>query len=81
LQLNVNSWLVVVYGELLFRQPHIWQLHFSIEGGKDHNAPDEYIANPDGPDASNYLQLNGNSDGSFSIFNSRTQKTKHYSTR
>ncbi len=57
------------------------QLHFSIEGSKDHNAPEEYIANPDGPDAGNYLLLNGNSDGSFSIFNSRTQKTKHYSTR
>jgi competence protein ComEC len=70
--------------EIIKHSPHledIWQLHFSIEGGKDHNAADEYIANPDGPDAANYLQLNGNSDGSFTIFNSRTQKTKHYSTR
>jgi competence protein ComEC len=70
--------------EIIKHSPHledIWQLHFSIEGGKDHNAPEEYIANPDGPDAANYLLLNGNSDGSFSIFNSRTQKTKHYSTR
>jgi competence protein ComEC len=70
--------------EIIKHSPHledIWQLHFSIEGGKDHNAADESIANPDGPDAANYLQLNGNSDGSFTIFNSRTQKTKHYSTR
>jgi competence protein ComEC len=70
--------------EIIKHSPHledIWQLHFSIEGGKDHNAPEEYIANPDGPDAANYLLVNGNSDGSFSIFNSRTQKTKHYSTR
>jgi competence protein ComEC len=70
--------------EIIKHSPHledIWQLHFSMEGGKDHNAPEEYIANPDGPDAANYLLLNGNSDGSFSIFNCRTQKTKHYSTR
>jgi competence protein ComEC len=70
--------------EIIKHSPHledIWQLHFSVEGGKDHNAPEEYIANPDGPDAANYLLLNGNSDGSFSIFNSRTQKTKRYSTR
>ena len=70
--------------EIIKHSPHledIWQLHFSMEGGKDHNAPDEYIANPEGPDGANYIQLNGNSDGSFSIFNSRTQKTKHYSAR
>ena len=70
--------------EIIKHSPHledIWQLHFSIEGGKHHNASEECVANPDGPDAANYLQLNGNSDGSFSIFNSRTQKTKHYSTR
>jgi hypothetical protein len=59
----------------------IWQLHFSIEGGKDHNASDEFITNPDGPDAANFLQLNGNSDGSFSVFISRTEKTKRYSAR
>jgi competence protein ComEC len=68
--------------EIIRHSPHledIWQLHFSIEGGKNHNAPEEFIANPDGPDNAAYLQLNGNSDGSFSIFNSRTQKTKRYS--
>jgi beta-lactamase superfamily II metal-dependent hydrolase len=70
--------------EIIKHAPHledIWQLHFSIEGGKDLNAPEEFIANPDGPDAANDLQLNGDSDGSFTIFNSRTQKTKHYSAR
>jgi hypothetical protein len=59
----------------------IWQLHVSIEGGKDHNVPDEFISNPDGPDAANFLQLNGNSDGPFPVFNSRTRKTRRYSAR
>jgi competence protein ComEC len=70
--------------EIIKHSPHledIWQLHFSVEGGKDDNSPDEFIANPDGPDAGNYLQLSGNSDGSFTIFNPRTQKTKRYSAR
>jgi beta-lactamase superfamily II metal-dependent hydrolase len=70
--------------EIIHRSPHLedlWQLHDSIEGGKEHNAPAEFIANVDGPDAGNYLRLTGNPDGSFDIFNSRTQKTKHYSHR
>jgi competence protein ComEC len=70
--------------EIIKHSPHlenIWQLHYSVEGGKDHNTSDEFIANPDGPDGGNYLQLNANVDGSFSIFNSRTQQTKHYGPR
>ena len=67
--------------EIIKRSPHledIWQLHYSEEGGKDHNAPEEYIANLDGPDTGNYIQVMGNSDGTFSVFNSRTGKTKRY---
>jgi competence protein ComEC len=70
--------------EIIKHSPHleaIWQLHYSVEGGKEHNASDEYIANPDGPDAGNYLRLNANVDGSFSVFNSRTQQTKRYGRR
>ena len=59
----------------------LWQLHFSEEGGAAHNAATEFIANPDGPDAANYLELTAWTDGSFDVFNSRTQKTKHYPVR
>jgi hypothetical protein len=41
----------------------------------------EFIANPQGPDAGNYLELTGHGDGSFDVFNSRTQDTKHYPAR
>jgi hypothetical protein len=67
--------------DIIKHSPHLedlWQLHFSEEGGKDHNTAEEYIANPDGPDAGNYLAVKGNIDGSFSVFNSRTNKTKRY---
>jgi hypothetical protein len=58
-----------------------WQLHFAEEGGPDHNVPPEFIANPQGPDAGNYLELTANPDGSFGVFNSRTQQTKTYAAR
>jgi hypothetical protein len=59
----------------------LWQLHFSVDGGAAHNVAAEFIANPEGPDAGNYLELTAQPDGSFDVLNSRTQKTKHYSAR
>jgi competence protein ComEC len=67
--------------DILKKSPHLedlWQLHFSDEGGPAHNVADEFIANPQGPDAGNYLKLTAYADGSFDVFNSRTQKPKHY---
>jgi beta-lactamase superfamily II metal-dependent hydrolase len=57
-----------------------WQLHFSNEGGAAHNVADPFIANLPGPDAGNYLKLTARKDGSFEVFNSRTQRSKHYET-
>lgn len=56
----------------------LWQLHFSEEGGAAHNVAPEFIANPGGPDEGHYLQLTAWPDGSFEVFNSRTQKSKRY---
>jgi beta-lactamase superfamily II metal-dependent hydrolase len=55
----------------------LWQLHFSDEGG-DANTAEEYIANPQGTDDGNFIELSGASDGSFDVLNSRTNATKHY---
>jgi competence protein ComEC len=63
------------------RLEDLWQLHFSEEGGAGHNVAPEFIANPDGPDAANYLELTAWPDGSFEVFNSRTQNTKRYSAK
>lgn len=59
----------------------LWQLHYSEEGGATHNVGDEFIANPDGPDAANGLELTAHPDGSFDVLNVRTQKIKHYPAR
>jgi competence protein ComEC len=60
------------------RLENLWQLHFSEEGGREHNVAPEFIANPEGPDAANYLELTAWTDGSFAVFNSRTSYAKHY---
>jgi competence protein ComEC len=60
---------------------NLWQLHFSEEGGEAHNVAEEFIANPHGPDAGNYLELTAWPDGNFEVFNSRTGKGKQYAAR
>jgi beta-lactamase superfamily II metal-dependent hydrolase len=59
----------------------LWQLHFSEEAGPAHNTAPEFIANLPGPDTANYLKLTANLDGTFSVFNSRTKQSQHYSPR
>jgi hypothetical protein len=63
------------------RLENLWQLHFSDEGGAAHNVPAEFIANPQGTDGGNYLELTGHVNGGFDVFNSRTQETKRYPAR
>jgi competence protein ComEC len=68
--------------DVIESSPHLenlWQLHYSEEGGSTHNVPTEFIANPQGPDAGNYLLLTAHTGGSFDVFNSRTKNTKTYS--
>jgi competence protein ComEC len=60
------------------RLKDLWQLHFSEEGGAAQNVASEFIANPEGPDAANYLELTAWPDGSFEVFNSRTKHAKRY---
>jgi len=61
------------------RLENLWQLHYSEEGGAAHNVAPDFIANPEGPDAGNYLELTAWPDGSFEVFNSRTQNARRYS--
>jgi beta-lactamase superfamily II metal-dependent hydrolase len=59
----------------------LWQLHFSEEGGQEWNTADSYIANLDGPDNGNDIELTGKGDGSFEVLNPRTAITKRYPAR
>lgn len=67
--------------DIIRSSPHLedlWQLHFSEEGGNAHNVAADFIANPEGTDAGNYLELTAKTDGSFDVFSSRTKNSKHY---
>lgn len=56
----------------------LWQLHYSEEGGTQNNTAEKYIANPEGPDSGNFLELVGSRDGSFEVKNSRTGYVQKY---
>src|SRR6266403_877888 len=59
----------------------LWQLHYSEEGGGAHNVGAPFLANLQGPDTGNYLKVTASADGSFGLFNSRTQETKKYAAK
>jgi competence protein ComEC len=56
----------------------LWQLHYSVEGGKDHNMPEARIANIEGGTDGNYVMVTAESDGSFTVMNSRNGERKTY---
>jgi beta-lactamase superfamily II metal-dependent hydrolase len=57
----------------------IWQLHYSIAGGKENNPPDTFIANTDeAGDAGNWIRATVHPDGSFTVYNSRNKYSKTY---
>jgi competence protein ComEC len=56
----------------------VWQLHFSVPGGKDHNAADSFIANTDEVCEGKWLHMTAMKDGSFTIENSRNKHQKTY---
>jgi len=56
----------------------IWQLHYAMDGGKEHNAPDTFIANVDEFCEGKYLELTAESNGKFTVTNSRNKFQKVY---
>jgi competence protein ComEC len=56
----------------------LWQLHFAIDGGRDHNSSDTVIANLDEACEGKWLRLNAQSDGTFTVYNSRNKFEKTY---
>jgi len=56
----------------------IWQLHYAIGAGKDHNSADTFLANVDEICQGKWLRLTAEKDGSFTVFNSRNKFEKAY---
>ena len=60
----------------------IWQLHYSIAGGKENNTPDTFIANTEElGDQANWIRVIVRPDGSYTVYNSRNKYSKTYAAR
>lgn len=59
----------------------IWQLHYSIPGGKDGNPPDTFLANTDEQCEGKGISVTALPDGSFTVSNARNKYTKSYKPR
>ncbi len=63
------------------RLKDLWQLHYSDEGGAQHNVADPFIANLKGASGSSdghYIRLEAYPDGKLVVYNSRTGESKTY---
>jgi beta-lactamase superfamily II metal-dependent hydrolase len=85
--------------EILSRLPNaldLWQNHYSVPGGQQHNRPEMFIANldegtqlpggragaaPVHTGAAHWIKVSARQDGSFTILNSRTGFAKEYPRR
>jgi competence protein ComEC len=56
----------------------LWQLHFSNEGGKDHNVAERFIANLSGEDHGHPIEVTAQPDGTFTVRNARNKFEKTY---
>jgi signal peptidase I len=56
----------------------IWQLHYSVAGGKANNAPDSYIANPNERCEGKWIRLSAQPDGTFTVTNGRNIYSRNY---
>jgi len=56
----------------------LWMVHTAEDSDAVHNSAEPLIANPKGDADGAYFKVVANVDGSFSVMNSRTGKTKEY---
>ena len=58
----------------------LWQLHYAVDGGADSNTTNDLIANVDETTA-HAIKVSAQSDGSFTVANTRNGVTKTYKAR
>ena len=58
----------------------LWQLHYAVDGGADHNVPEKFIANTDEKnDAGHDIRVQAFQDGKFEVWNTRNDAHMTYS--
>jgi competence protein ComEC len=58
----------------------LWQVHYAVAGGADHNVAESFIANMD-ETTGNGITVAAQRDGSFTVTNTRNGNSKHYPAR
>jgi len=66
------------YGARKGGSPDVWQLHYAVEGGKDHNVAADLIANPEEKCEGKSIKVEAEADGTITVTNTRTGFTKTY---
>jgi beta-lactamase superfamily II metal-dependent hydrolase len=58
----------------------LWQLHFAVAGGKEHNSADNVIANLEETNVceGRWIRVEAQKDGSFKLYNSRNKYEQSY---
>jgi len=56
----------------------LWQVHFAVAGGKDHNSADPVIANVDEICEGKWVKVTAQKNGTFTMYNSRNKYEKTY---
>jgi competence protein ComEC len=56
----------------------LWQLHYAVDGGKDHNVADDLIANVDEKSDGHSIKVEAEPDGTFTVVNSRDRLSRKY---
>jgi competence protein ComEC len=59
----------------------LWQLHYAVEGGKDHNVAEPQIANVEGSTDGNAIVVTAHANGQFEVENTRNRFHKEYKNR
>ena len=58
----------------------LWQLHYSVQGGAEHNVAESFIANPEEgeKDRGYWIKVAAEWDASFTVVNARNESAKTY---
>jgi hypothetical protein len=71
---NPSAWRIIKDSPGL---EDLWQIHHSVEGAAEHNAPEAFIANPDETTAHG-IRIAAQRDGQFTVTNDRNSHSKTY---
>jgi hypothetical protein len=72
---NPSAWQIVHDSPGLL---DLWQVHYSIEGGKEHNVAGDLIANTDENCEGKGINVTARKDGTFTVVNLRNDFQKTY---